>query len=152
MKKTFYIFIITLTCLTSFAQDEIYDISFHYSHSLRIPNHYIDIEITRRGDELKLHVQTKALSSSKEWSKENIDTTFIITKSQFENLTASVRKISCTNIVKEIETFSPGEDGNTCEIKFGSFQNSIIYNIWAPDYKTTERGLTDFYNCCLLIA
>ena len=138
--------------MTSFAQDEIYDISFHYSHSLRIPNHYVDVEITRRGDELQLHVATKALSGSKEWSRENIDTAFVITKEQFASLTTAVRKISCINIAKEIGTFSTGEDGNTCEIKFGSFQNSMTYKIWTPDYETTERGLTDFYNCCLLIA
>lgn len=152
MKKKLTIIIVLLSSLTSFGQDEIYNISFHYTHSLRIPNHYIDIEVSRRGNELKLHVNTKAVIESKEWSRENIDTTFIITKEQFTSLTAAVRKISCTNIAKEIGTFSTGEDGNTCEITYGSFQNSITYKIWSPDYETSDRGLADFYNCCLLIA
>ena len=138
--------------MTSFGQDGIFDIEFHYSNALRVQDHYIDIEISRHRDDFELHLRTKALSDSKDWAKENIDTTFSITKEQFQNVIASIQKISCAAIIKEVETFGIGHDGNICEIVYGSFNNAITYKVWTPNSDTNKRGLTDFYNCCVLIA
>lgn len=138
--------------MVSFGQDGIYEIALHYSHSLRITDHYVDVDISRQGDEYNLHVKTKALGDNEELNKKKMDTTFAISKEQFLSIIESIKKISCVDIAKDVETDRNGMDGNTCEIMYGSFDSSIAYKICTPDYDTSKRGLIEFYNCCLLIA
>ena len=135
--------------MTNFAQNEIYDIEFHFEHSRRIPNHFIDVKINRHGNEVTLNVKTKSSQESEKWTKENIDTSFTISTEKFQTLINSVKNISCNDIIKNIGL--TGLDGTVCELMFGDYASSITYKIWTPSYDTQKRNLTEFLDCCSLI-
>ena len=135
--------------MTNFAQDKIYDIEFHFEHSRRIPNHTIDVKISRQGDKVTLNVSTKSSKDEEKWTTENRCKTFPISLDQFQVLITSARNISCNDMVKNIG--KTGLDGTVCELMFGDYASSITYKIWYPSYNTAERNLTDFLNCCHLI-
>ena len=138
--------------LTGFSQDGMYNIEFYFTHSLRIPMHYVDIKISKRWQEISINAKTRPLENYPQWAKSGTDTTFSLSQEQFQAIINSVKSISCLSIEKEIseQTNSLGLDGVTCKINYG-IQDIISYTIWSPDVETKKRGLTNFLNCCNLI-
>lgn len=150
MKMRFIVLLVFLFIdLVGFAQDNIYDIELHFEHSLRIPNHYVDIKIQRRGDDVNLYVKVRPFKDSGEWAKNKIDSSFSISLDKFKFLIDELTKISCADIVSN--SGETGLDGTICEIMFGDFGSSITYKVWAPDYDTNKRKLNDFLNVFKLI-
>ena len=136
-----------LTNSSGFAQGgEVYDVEFHFEHSMRIPYHSVDVKINRHGQVVTVTVKVQPGSDEEQWAKGKIDTTFVISQEKFQQVINSVKKIAVSDIIKNIGYL--GFDGSTGEIMFGDYGNSITYKTFTPESETEKRGLTDFMNAC----
>ena len=114
-------------------------ISFELESSLRIPNHKVSIEITKQYNGIFIHaISTPSIGNDK-WDKTRRDTTFAIDSVSFNNILTSVRKISSNDLESVLLT---GDDGTSCEIKYGNYQNSISYLVWSPS------SVPSFFEAC----
>jgi hypothetical protein len=127
------------------SKDKITQISFHLEHSLRIPNYKVDIEMSKRFNGVFLHVSSSPMPGHSGWDNTRIDTTYKINEVVFDKVLSSIRLIS----PKDLQSAGvSGDDGTSCEIRFGDYQNYISYVIWTPNYNTKERKTEDFLNAC----
>ena len=145
--------IMLFTGLTSetYGQDHgIYQVKFDFYHSLRIPNHHVSVELQRYGDSIAVHVKSKPMKDQEsKWDNTKVDTTFELTKSEFDKIVAVVAKINCSDIVSGLDF--TGHDGTSCEITYGSYAAGISYKVWSPDYDTKKRNLEEYLEACKLI-
>jgi hypothetical protein len=127
------------------APKNIKEISFHFEHSLRIPNYKVDIEMNKRFDGIFLHVTSMPMTGHVGWDSTRIDTTYKIDQALFDKVLSSVGKISSKDLQSAGGT---GDDGTSCEIRFGDFQNYTSYVVWTPNYDSKKRKTEDFLNAC----
>ena len=153
MKSGIRLLVITLFALTSLTMckneaDKVEYVKFELIHSRRIPNHKVQIEITKKNSIYFLHLQSSPIARNTIWEKTRIDTTFIIDNTAFKKVSREVYKLSkCDFSKSEIM----GLDGYDCTIKFGFEGKEKTYNFWTPNYDTEERGLTDYLKACNLM-
>ena len=149
--KTFCLFLLLFFLFTennkTFSQDsnEMTFISFELTHSLRIPNHHVVINIVNRNKQQSVHLITNPLTKIKNKVYKAQDTVFAINVDEFEALSNAVLKLNDMNVAKAELS---GKDGTTCNIEFSSADKTVKYEFWSPDYETEQRGLTDFLNAC----
>jgi len=130
---------------TSESPDRITEISFHLEHSLRFPNHNVDITMDKRFDGVFIRVVSAPMSGHAGWDSTRVDTTYKIDETLFNRVLSSIRKISS----KDLESAGiVGDDGISCEIRFGDPQNYISYVVWTPYYDSKKRKTEDFLHAC----
>jgi len=120
-------------------------ISFKFEHSLRIPFYKVSIEITKRYKGIYLELHSSPKDGFKNWENTRIDTTFLIDANTFNKVLNSVRKISSQDLESSLVS---GEDGTSCEIRYGNFQNAISYLVWTPGLDSATRKTEDFLMAC----
>ena len=120
-------------------------LEFHFEHSLRIPDYMIDIVINKRKDSINLHLTSTPMKGHPEWEYTKRDTSFRIADSVFNQLLNSVREISSKDLEYALDE---GDDGESCEIRYGNYQNWISYLVWTPGYNSKERKTKDFLEAC----
>jgi hypothetical protein len=146
MKNLNLIFILMLTFTCHVKGQGIQDIKLIFQHSLRIPNHRIEIEAINHNDKYGLVVKVDPVNNDLKWSKTKVDTAYTLTRSEFDQLKAMVTAISTTDMINAM--IGTGEDGTSWQLTFGDFQNEITYRMWTIDYKTKERGLEKYAEVC----
>jgi hypothetical protein len=151
MKKAFILFFFNLILSNVlFCQNGIDDITLTFSHSLRIPDHYIAIKIRQKREDITVEAKSNPMDRyAEKWKHTKVDTTFKITKIEFEHITQSILQIDGNAIAKSLNF--TGLDGTICSIEFGNFQNTVSYSVWSPHYKTEERHLEIFLETFKLI-
>ena len=122
------------------------NIELIFQHSLRIPNHRVEIKAKNRDGKYEVVVKADPMTNDSKWSKTKIDTTYAITPGDFDQLKAMAMSIRTTDMIKAM--IGSGKDGTTWQLSFGDFQNEITYQIWTIDYKTKERGLEKYAEIC----
>ncbi len=132
---------------SSFAQDdnEISFISFELTHSLRIPNHHVFINIINKNKQPCVHLISTPSTRIRRRIFKATDSTFLIGIDTFKQLSADVLKLNNIDVVK---ANLDGRDGTTCKIEYGSADKVVKYEFWSPDFETEQRGLTNFLNAC----
>jgi len=149
----FAIIVITATSETSFSQCY-FDVEFNLIHSRRIPYQNVTINMTQNcmtdSAIVKLVSNPSDLNSIK-WEYSKIDTTFKISRSEFEKIIKSVKQIKLIDIKYNPNIVSFGADGTTCIIGYGNNSDHVRFSKWSPDYNTESRGLQEFLNSCILI-
>lgn len=135
----------------TYGQDHgVYQVKFDFYHSLRIPNHHVSVEFQRYGDSISVHVKSEHMKDQdSKWNDTKLNTTFEMTKSDFDKIVEVVAKINCSDIASGLD--STGRDGTTCEITYGSYSSGISYKVWSPDYDTKKRNLEEYLEACELI-
>ena len=123
-------------------------IKFELTHSLRIPDYIVTIEMRKKKDMVFTHVTSDPMKKINEWKHTVVDTSYSIDTSLFFRIAASLQKIS----KKDIENAGvDGLDGYTCMIAFGNEDSLSYYSVWSPDYATKKRKLSEFLAACKLI-
>jgi hypothetical protein len=142
--------LMTLTLLPSNAQQLIENINhlvFRFSHSKRIPNHYVEIELIKRESITRVHVNSTPMDNDRNWINTKVDTTYFVENSVFERL--AIQAVTLTNIdLYRAFNLEAGLDGTTATIMFGKYGATVSYRFWNPDHLTEYRGLSDFYDLC----
>lgn len=146
--SSLFIILWWMSPLEVIAQTNIERIKFELIQSLRIPDHIVTIEMTKRGDTASIHVISKPMENSKEWNHTAMDTSYSMDISRFSQIANLIQKISQNDIEK---SKVDGFDGYTCTIGFGIAENLLYYSVWSPDYATKKRKLTEFMRVCTLI-
>jgi hypothetical protein len=146
MKKLNLILISLLTFSCQLKGQGIQNIELIFQHSLRIPSHRVEIKAKNRDGKYEVVVKADPMINDIKWSKTKIDTTYAITRGDFDQLKAMVMSMPTTDMIKAM--IGSGEDGTTWQLSFGDFQNKITYQIWTIDYRTKERGLEKYANIC----
>ena len=151
MKRVKSIITITVAVLisySSYGQIHIDEISLEFTHSLRIPNHEVKIDVIHvlDADTVVIRVQSNPMKNDPNWIHTKIDTSYLITKEEFKTLKDLAYSISVEDIKKAMT--GVGTDGTLCRLGYGDFQNKIIYQVWTPDYNTKERGLEKYMEAC----
>jgi hypothetical protein len=140
--------LLTLTSVICFAQqtnDKIDYLAFNFSHSLRIPNHIVSVEIIKRQMEVMVQVKSTPMNDDKGWKSTIVDTSFTIDKTKFIEL---ANKVVGFNKIDLTKAMAGGLDGTECTIEFGTFGSTVAYKFWSPDYDTNKRDLSDFLSLC----
>jgi hypothetical protein len=139
-----------LTANTYGQEHGVYQVKFEFYHSLRIPNHHVSVEFQRYGESISVHVKSEPMKDQdSKWNDTKLDTTFELTKSDFDKIVEVVAKINCSDIVSGLDF--TGLDGTTCEITYGSYAAGVSYKVWSPDYDTKKRNLEEYLEACKLI-
>lgn len=136
---------LSLACTAQKSNDKIDYIAFDFSHSLRIPNHTVSIEIIERQNEVVVNVKSYPMKDAEQWQSTIVDTSFTIDKDQFIELINKAKDLKKIDLA--IATLN-GLDGTECSIEFGTKGNTTKYKFWTPDYETNTRGLSDFLDLC----
>ncbi len=142
-----------LICFCSYGQQAFTSVvNFEFTHSLRIPNHRITIDIAHiiDTDTVIMHVRSSPMNDDREWVHTKVDTTYIISSEEFNLLKELVFSISSEDI-KGAMIGGGGTDGTICRISFGDSQNQIIYQVWTPDYDVKKRKLERYMEVCKMI-
>jgi hypothetical protein len=144
------IILLIIGCLlngTSLIAQDYYEINFSFTHSRRIPYNYVNINIIKRQDIITIKVKSIPLDTiSLKWKYSIIDTTFMLSKHELDILIQSLNKIKSSDIISKLDFI--GFDGTSYAIEFGSFDNTVKYKVWSPDYNTIERNLQSFLETC----
>ena len=137
-----------LTVCSSYGQIRTDKVNFKFTHSLRIPNHEIIIDVIHiiDRDTVLMRVQSNPIENEPRWLHTKIDTTYKVNKQQFKALKEIVQSISLEDMKKAMR--GGGTDGTLCELGFGDWQNKIIFQVWTPNYDTKERGLEKYMEAC----
>ncbi|MCW5909888.1 MAG: hypothetical protein KIT62_02380 [Cyclobacteriaceae bacterium] len=124
----------------------IQEIELVFQHSLRIPNHRVEIKAMNIDDKYGLLVKVDPMNNDPKWSKTKIDTAYSLTQEEFNRIKEMVTSISTTDMINGMIGW--GHDGTTWRLSFGDFQNRVSYQMWTIDYKTKERGLKQYLETC----
>jgi hypothetical protein len=101
--------------------------------------------MNKRFDGIFLHVASRPMTGHEGGDSTRIDTTYKIDTALFNQVLFFIRKIS----IQDLESSGVnGDDGTSCEIKFGDSQNYISYVVWTPNYDSQKRKTVDFLNAC----
>lgn len=139
-------FIVLTTLNTCKAKTDTIDyVKLEINQSRRIPNNKVRIEITKEKSRHLLHIKSLPMFKNEDWNKTIIDTTFVIKEDAFNIISEEVLKLSKCDFSKSKEN---GLDGAAYSLEFRFERKEIEYNIWSPDYKTEERGLTNYLKVC----
>ncbi len=142
--------LMTLGLIPSKAQQltkNINHIVFQFSHSKRIPNHYLEIELIKRESSTRVHVNSTPMNNDRNWRNTKIDTTYFVDNVVFERL--AVQAVTLTKIdLYRAFILEAGLDGTNATIKFGKYGATIAYSFWNPEDLTEDRGLSDFFDLC----
>jgi hypothetical protein len=152
MKKYFALLIfilslITEACFAQQANGKIDFIKLNVKLWKRPPYYKVNIEIRKGMGEVFVSVNAGT------WDKLIIDTTFKIQKEVFVDLSNEVvPTLNKINVLNKTDlpdnTVQVIVDGHNFSIEYGTLTESVVYNIWHPEWDTRERGLTDFLNLC----
>jgi len=124
-------------------------IKLEINQSRRFINHKVSIEITKEEkNNYLLHVKSLPMFRKQEWEKTIIDKFFVIEYRDFKQISEEVLNLTKCDFSKSEVV---GEDGASYSLKFRFQGKEEEYNIWAPDYDTEKRGLTDYLDVCKLI-
>lgn len=132
---------------SSFVQDnrDVTFISFELTHSRRISNHHVFINIINKNKRSSVHLIATSLGETKIRIYKVKDTSFTIIDEKFKEVNAAILQLQQIDTSKGIVN---GIDGTNCKVEFGSANKTVKYEFWSPDYETEQRGLTDFLNAC----
>lgn len=147
-----WVFLFSSTVVSAQFLEPLDYVKFEVVHALRIPHSCTSIELsTTYGSidkPIKAVVKSSPASDNEKFEYSKIDTSYYIDKAKFYLIIDVVQKISASDIYSYR---TMGEDGSTCKIEFGNFQNYVSYIVWTPNYRTEERKLGPFLNACRMI-
>lgn len=126
------------------------NLHFEFTHSLRIPNFYVTVDFYDYPGGNIDSIEVRAVSLPMRghgWEKTRRDSTFWISKDEYEKLLKAVNSITLPE-ARFLDASSTGTDGYTCVISYGGFLNSVAITAWAPSEK---NGPTGYYSACNLI-
>lgn len=152
MKKVRIILYIlfSLTAYDSTAQYDFLQLSLEVGGPTK-ENSYVKLTLYRKmfnEDIAQYLIDVKAVKKIKE--SHLIDTTYIITKEQFNKISELAMSISSTDILKGMNPHDPTvyQDAGGCKLTLQIFQESICYNVLAPRNETKDRNLSTFLQTC----
>jgi hypothetical protein len=160
---TLLIFIMTMISGTCFAQqvnDKIDIIKLNVKLWRHPPYSKVSIEIIKQQITGEVFVFVNAVTygnsiptNNPKLNKSKIDTMFKIQKEVFVNLSnEAVPILNKINVLNKTDVPDNSVqvivDGHQFTIEYGTYTESVAYNIWHPDYDTKQRGLTNFLNLC----
>ncbi len=126
------------------------NIHFEFTHSLRIPDYHVTVDFFDRpwlrADTIEVRAISKPMIGHG-WQETARDTTFFISKAEYERLLIAVNAITVPKI-EALDGLSIGTDGYTCVIEYGDIQNSVAIKVWMPSEKKEPSG---FFAACKLI-
>jgi len=126
------------------------NVHFEFTHSLRIPDHHITIDMNDRPWTKSGTVEVRAVSEpmlGHGWQETARDTTFTISIAEYERVAQAVNEIKVPKL-QTLDTRSIGTDGYTCVIEYGDLQNSVAIEVWVP---REGKGPHGYYAACKLI-
>jgi hypothetical protein len=151
MKRIAFLLAIISIVLTSIDAQQVNDnidhIAFRFSHSRRIPNSFVEIELIKRKSETTVYVNSTPMNNDKQWERTRIDTSFMIENTIFEELTNQVLLLTKIDLNRAL-FLGAGLDGTASTIEFGKYGATVAYKFWDPDYLTDKRGLSVFFDLC----
>ena len=120
---------------------------FDFTHSLRIPDHHVTVDLNGLNptniDSVDVHAVSEPMPGHG-WQEAVIDTTFRIGRDKFERLVKTVNAIPVPKVTFTT-SLSIGTDGYWCVIKFGDMLYSVAIEVWTPTERTGPSG---YYAAC----
>jgi hypothetical protein len=120
---------------------------FEFTHSLRIPDHHVTVDLFERPwirtDGIEVHAVSEAMVGHG-WEEMARDTTFLVSEKEFERLLEAVGRIEVPK-VRSTDDLSVGCDGYHSVVEYGDLQNSVAIKIWAP---SERRGPVGYFVAC----
>jgi|GEM_PF-1809760 len=146
INKRFLVLIaLCISAFPAWAQG-VQEISLVFQHSLRIPNHWMEIKAINYNGRYGLSVKVNPANDDPEWTKTKIDTMYALTEAEFVRLKEMVTSISTKDLMNAMTGL--GEDGTIWRLSFGDFQTKISFRVWSVDYDTKKRGLERYAETC----
>jgi len=136
---------LTFNCPAQQINDKIDYIALKFTHSLRIANHSIVIELLKRPDGVVVIVKSKPIYDYESLRYTVIDTAYSMSHGMFNDLSTKAQNLYRINLSKALGS---GYDGTECAIEFGTYRSKVSYQFWSLDYKTKKRDLTTFLDIC----
>lgn len=125
---------------TVFAQNDFVEMRFEINHPKLLYNHF---EIRVFCKERQYFAKISSLSSH--LKTKIIDTIYIISKEEFDNLVEKAFSISSNDLLQSINN-QPGlfNDGIGCKLSINVFQQKMEYSIVSPMTNTAKRNLITY--------
>jgi len=126
-------------------------IKLKVKHSKRIPyNDFVvsfDNNIYKKKVGIDVRIKSNPLDDSKEWKYSKIDTSFVIKKEVYNEISDSISNLNFKKILPNLKGFAI--DGYSCTLEFGGYNNRISTTINSPS--PYGEYTESFYNICFLI-
>ena len=124
-------------------------IRFHYISAMRIPYNEVEVSLIRFYNhklyKYKVIVESSHLYDDGRYVYSYVDTSYFISVEEFQNIFKLINDIKPSDIYS---TATNTDDGSSCEICFGNYENNISYHIRNPGIETQKRKLDDFIKTC----
>lgn len=125
-------------------------LKFTFTHSLRIPDHYVTVVFKKEKDSVNVHAQSLPMAKAEaKWAATKKDYSFHISEAEYQKVIISIQRISAWAIIGGADF--TGFDGTSWKIEYGNNDNAVTYSVWSAEYQTESRHLQSFVDACTLI-
>jgi len=150
MRGKFLTFLIIILTLQGYSQFKYLEFKLDISASFLLSSSHVVIELTNDSMGYKLKVKSTPWSTEAKYSKNKIDTIYLVSKEEVNKIGELLNEMSSEQIFKGINVndIMIVNEGRMCKLEYGSYLDKITFSIWSPDCDTKERNIELFYQAC----